>query len=184
MKTTIRTSLRNNRNKLGSTKRLNYSTIISNKLLHELDKLTHVAIYMSYHNEVQTIKVIKELLKNGVNLYLPKIISDEEMKFYRINNIKDLKENELGILEPINNTEAYIGNLDAIVVPLVGFDKDCNRLGQGKGYYDRYLKMIKTKKIGLAYECQRVEKIEIEVHDIPLDLVITEAKIYHKNAKM
>ncbi|MEG1066084.1 MAG: 5-formyltetrahydrofolate cyclo-ligase, partial [Erysipelotrichaceae bacterium] len=142
MKNTIRTSLRNNRTNLGSTKRLNYSTIISNKLLHELDKLTHVAIYMSYHDEVQTLEVINELFRMGIVLYLPKVIGDGEMKFYKLNSLDELVESEIGILEPTGTSEEYIGIFDAIVVPLVGFDTECNRIGQGKGYYDRYLKKI------------------------------------------
>lgn len=101
------------------------------------------------------------------------------MKAIKLNSIDELKKNSMGILEPIDDSN-YIEkeNIDLIVVPGVVFDKECNRIGYGGGYYDRYLKDIKSKenKIALAYDLQIVDKIESEVHDIKVDYIITNTR--------
>jgi 5-formyltetrahydrofolate cyclo-ligase len=74
--------------------------------------------------------------------------------------------------------EDFMTEKDIILVPLLGFDEDLNRLGYGKGYYDRFLENIDSLKIGLAFESQKTPKIQKEETDVPLDFVITEEKIY------
>jgi 5-formyltetrahydrofolate cyclo-ligase len=85
--------------------------------------------------------------------------------------------NKYGIPEPISNKIKYP---DILLIPLVAFDKNLNRIGYGAGFYDRYInKIIKIKKIitiGLAYSFQRVKKIPINKYDIKLDYIITEKK--------
>ena len=79
----------------------------------------------------------------------------------------------------IYNPESEPGQLDTIIVPLVAFDASCNRLGHGGGYYDRFLKKYpKAKKIGLAFELQKLKEIPTEPHDVKLDAVVTEERIY------
>ena len=63
-----------------------------------------------------------------------------------------------------------------IIVPGLMFDKELNRLGYGKGYYDKYLKSKNIYKIGLCYSCNLIDSLEIEEHDIKMDLVITEER--------
>ena len=91
----------------------------------------------------------------------------------------NIKKNEYGIIEP-NKISQIIP--DIIFVPMVGFDKTLNRLGYGKGYYDRTIsKLRKLKKIfviGLAYDNQMVKCIPTENHDEKMDLIITDKKIY------
>ena len=67
-------------------------------------------------------------------------------------------------------------NLDLVIVPGVVFDRGCNRIGFGHGYYDKFLRGLstKTKTIGLAYDFQIVDKLKAEKHDIPVDIIITE----------
>jgi len=83
--------------------------------------------------------------------------------------------NKYGIPEPISNKIKYP---DILLVPLVAFDKNFNRVGYGGGFYDRYIKKIKKIKkvitIGLAYSFQKVKKISVDKNDIKLDFVITE----------
>jgi 5-formyltetrahydrofolate cyclo-ligase len=91
-----------------------------------------------------------------------------------------LVKNRFGILEPSKTVD--IRSFDVIVVPGVVFDKKCNRLGFGKGFYDRFLKSVNTRlKIGLSYDLQIVDELPSEVHDIPMDFVLTETKIYRRN---
>ena len=69
--------------------------------------------------------------------------------------------------------------VDLVIVPLVAFDENGNRIGHGGGYYDRFLKKYpRAKKIGLAYELQKIDEVPAEPHDVPLDAVITEAQVY------
>ncbi|MDR2091262.1 MAG: 5-formyltetrahydrofolate cyclo-ligase [Clostridiales bacterium] len=65
-------------------------------------------------------------------------------------------------------------DLDVIIVPLVAFDKDKNRLGRGKGYYDRFLSKTSAVKIGTAYKAAEVEKIDVDIYDVKMDIIITE----------
>ena len=85
--------------------------------------------------------------------------------------------NKYGIPEPISNKVKYP---DILLVPLVAYDKNLNRIGYGGGFYDRYIKKIKKNKkiitIGLAYSFQKVKKIPVNEYDIKLDFIVTEKK--------
>ena len=99
------------------------------------------------------------------------------MHFYQW-SIKDpLSINKYGIPEPISNKIKFP---DILLVPLVAYDKNLNRVGYGGGFYDRYIKIIKKYKkvitIGLAYSFQKVSKIPVNKNDIKLDFIITEKK--------
>lgn len=73
------------------------------------------------------------------------------------------------------------GEFDIVIVPLVAFDKDCNRIGMGGGWYDGYFAAHpNTKKIGLAFETQKVPAVPISPIDVPLDMVVTETKTYSR----
>ncbi len=74
--------------------------------------------------------------------------------------------------------------LDLVLVPCTAFDAACRRVGMGKGYYDRYLPLCQNAvKIGVAFECQRVEQAAVDAHDWPLDAFVTEKGIYHGTDK-
>ena len=97
------------------------------------------------------------------------------MNFYQWSLKDPLTINKFGIPEPIANKIVYP---NILLVPLVAFDKNFNRIGYGGGFYDRYIKRIsKIKKIytiGLAYNFQKVKKIPTNKYDIKLDFIITE----------
>jgi 5,10-methenyltetrahydrofolate synthetase len=78
---------------------------------------------------------------------------------------------------------SYLDSHDCIIVPLLGFDEECYRLGYGKGHYDRFLAEVlahipSIQTIGLGYECQRVERVITEPHDILLSTIISEKRVY------
>lgn len=171
----IRDSLNNNEKEL-----------IDNKIFNELintdlyKRSINIFIYISFSNEINTRNIIEKAFKDKKNVFIPKVYKDDKlMKAIKLNSIDELKKNSMGILEPIDDSN-YIEkeNIDLIVVPGVVFDKECNRIGYGGGYYDRYLKDIKSKKnkIALAYDLQIVDKIESEVHDIKVDYIITNTR--------
>ena len=123
--------------------------------------------------------MIKEAL-NEKKVVVP--ISNKKDCSLTLSELKDwddLEASSYGILEPKKEKikEISIDEIDLIIVPGVAFDKFGNRLGHGKGYYDRLLKNANTTIIGLAFEFQTIEKIPTDEHDKPVDIIITEDRI-------
>lgn len=87
------------------------------------------------------------------------------------------------IEEPTGDETCSINDIDLIVVPGVGYDPEGNRVGRGKGYYDRLLGDTRATKIGVAYDFQVVDSIETEPHDVGVDIVITETTYYHSASR-
>ena len=135
-----------------------------------------IAIYKSMEDEVDTNYLINESLKEKTIL-LPRII-DKEMVFIKINKNTKYSKSNFGVMEPIGNS--YHSNIDLIIVPGVGFDNFFNRLGFGMGYYDKYLSKSNIYKIGLCFSEQMVSSLPTQKHDIKMDMIITENKIYQK----
>ena len=143
-------------------------------------KISSIAIYYPIKSEISPLKVI-EICKNlSIRICLPVICKNtNELIFSKFENEMNIAKNEYGIFEP-NKISQLIPEI--IFVPMVGFDKTLNRLGYGKGYYDRTIsKLRKLKKIfviGLAYDNQLVLNIPVENHDEKMDIILTEKKIY------
>ena len=130
-----------------------------------------IGIYVSYKNEVDTHRLIKEYC-NQKNIALPKV-TGRQMNFYRITSFDELSKGAYGILEPKDHTFIQKDDIDLMIVPLVAYDDENHRIGYGGGFYDRYLNDYKGKTIGLAYKFQKVATINSEIHDISLDEIIT-----------
>ena len=131
--------------------------------------------YYPYNHEIDSIEILKKFEEKKYSISLPKIKRNNKMNFYHWSLKDPLTVNEYGIPEPIKKKIVYP---NILLVPLVAFDKNLNRIGYGGGFYDRYIKKIsKIKKIftiGLAYSFQQVKKIPINKYDIKLDYIITE----------
>lgn len=128
-----------------------------------------VAVYLSGKGEVSTDALIEGLFRENVRVYAPVIVGDGEMLFSEIFPDEAFVLNRYGLREPIpKNT---VEDFDVLFVPLVAFDKDCHRLGRGKGFYDRFLHGKRAVKIGLAFAEQETEKVPCEAWDEPLDFV-------------
>ena len=130
--------------------------------------------YYPYNYEVDAIPILKRLEKHNYQLSLPKIKKNSQMDFFQWSLKDPLDINRYGIPEPVSSVIKYP---DILLLPLVAYDKDLNRIGYGGGFYDRYIERLKKKKkillIGLAYSFQKVKKIPINKHDIQLDCIIT-----------
>ena len=81
------------------------------------------------------------------------------------------------IEEPTGDDIEDIDNIELIIVPGIAYDNRGNRVGRGKGYYDRLLSRTKATKIGIGYDFQLVDEIDSEPHDITMDIVITDSRI-------
>jgi 5-formyltetrahydrofolate cyclo-ligase len=146
---------------------------LKNKLIIE-----PIAFYFSDNFEVDTRLIIDYLLKKKKKICVPRTINEKEMNFFYINNLKkDLEMNQkFNFLQPKLNCKKIKPELiKTIFVPIIAYDSKNNRLGQGKGYYDYFLKNLKNIfKIGLAYKIQKIkEEIKFDDFDIKMDLIIT-----------
>ena len=119
------------------------------------------------------LKIISGLILINFGLIIVYLFFDEHLDRVEDKMIK----NKYGIDEPIDKQEINKEFLDLMIVPLVGYDANCYRLGYGGGYYDRYLKDFNAPTIGLAYSFQYIEHYQSEDFDIPLDDIITDKKI-------
>lgn len=180
MKNILRKKLITTRKKIPWTDVLEKSKKIEEQLfsLRELKTASTILFYVSYDNEVYTHDMIKRGLHSGKNIVVPR--SDTRNKTLILSKLErweDLEEGCYGILEPKKIIKISPSEIDLVIVPGVGFDYNGNRLGHGKGYYDRFLQKTTAKTIGLAFECQIVENIPTDKNDIAVDMIITEKRI-------
>jgi 5-formyltetrahydrofolate cyclo-ligase len=141
----------------------------------------HIALFMSADGEVDTGPLLDGLMARGKACYLPVLVEDTTSLLFRqlvpgrplVTNVYGLKEPDAEV--PVITPE----QLDTVFMPLVGFDGSGNRLGMGKGYYDRTFAFLTENAtagpvlIGLAHECQRVGKLEAAAWDVPLWGILT-----------
>jgi 5-formyltetrahydrofolate cyclo-ligase len=101
------------------------------------------------------------------------------MDAVRVENINNLVYNKFGIKEPADTTKIIDKNyIDLCIVPGGAFDGQLNRIGYGKGFYDRFLQRTEIKKVALAFSCQITDSLPVEAYDVKMDAVVTEDKIY------
>ena len=184
----LRTRIKEKRGQLSSDNVCRLGEAIFRNILDSniLNDKKRIAIYYSVNNEVTTEQIIKHLWAENKELFLP-IIKYNQLMFGSYKSGDNLNNNKFGIPEPVTRTEDLIAAdiLDLVIVPLVAFDSNCNRLGMGGGYYDRALAFKQASSethspllIGLAYELQKVNALEINSWDIPMDGIISETKTY------
>ena len=156
--------------------------INSDKLISFLKKnisnLKNIGGYYPSNYEIDDLEILDLLEKKNFNILLPIIKKNNQMNFFKWSNNEPLKINKFGIPEPVSSRIFYP---DILLIPLVAFDSNLNRLGYGGGFYDRYIQKIekikKIIKIGLAFSFQKTSSIPINQHDKRLDFIITEKEI-------
>ena len=160
------------------------SIIIFNKIisLSEYKNAHIIGLYNSIGSEVNTSEMIEYFISDNKIVCLPRVTEDN-MDFYRIYSLNDkFEKSKFNVLEPIIDENNYISadKIDLLIVPGVCFDIYKNRLGYGKGYYDRYLENANLIKIGICFDEQivRSRKIPISKNDIMLDKVVSDKNIY------
>lgn len=130
--------------------------------------------YYPYNYEIDIIEILKQFEKKKYQISLPRIKKNNQMDFYSWSFQDPLYINKYGIPEPISQKKKYP---NILLVPIVAFDKENNRVGYGGGFYDRYISKIKKFKkvitIGFAYSFQKVKKIDTGKYDTKIDLIMT-----------
>ena len=130
--------------------------------------------YYPVNFEIDDLGLLKKFEINKFSISLPVIKKNFQMDFYKWSFSNPLKINKYGIPEPEAENMVYP---DVILIPLVAFDKNLNRLGYGSGYYDRYIAKLSKKKkimkIGLALSVQKIDNVPINMYDQKLDYIVT-----------
>ncbi len=147
-------------------------------------KSRHIAAYLAFDGEVDTMPLIRMAWNLGKHVYLP-VLDENTLKFHRVTPATTFRRNVFGIPEPERSglTQRDARELDLVFMPLVAFDMHGTRLGMGGGYYDRTFAFKSSRRTphlcGLAYEVQRVRQLERARWDIPLDSVLTGNGHFH-----
>ena len=154
--------------------------------LAEFASAQWVLFYVHVRTEVQTLIAMNEAAAAGKQIAVPYCV-DDDLRLFHWQQDDDLSPASFGILEPRFELrkeaarQVRLSQLDLVVVPGLVFDSEGNRLGYGRGYYDRLLAEIPkaVPKIGLAFDCQMVATVPHEPHDQPVDWVLTESRTLH-----
>ena len=155
--------------------------IASGKMQKRLKKINafrnaqKIGVYYPIGSEILTQDIIQELLSNGKDVFLPKVIG-ENIEFRKITDFSNLEKGSFDIMEPKDDCQID-NNLDVVLVPTVGISPIGVRLGYGHGFYDRFLAEHKTATISLTLEKQIVKNIPKSEHDIIIDWIVTEDRI-------
>lgn len=186
----LRKNLRDQRRQITNKQQTLHARCLAKnlRLSRHFKQAKAVAFYLAEDGEVSPEFAIKLAWQYNKDVYLPVISPYGNSLFFALYTPKTrMKCNRFGISEPSTpiNQCKRAHQLSLIFMPLVGFDLTGNRLGMGGGFYDRSLHFRnhqkswrKPKLIGLAHECQKLDHVPTESWDIPIDGVVTEAKLY------
>jgi 5-formyltetrahydrofolate cyclo-ligase len=173
------------RREMSRESRARSSSIISRRVLRcrEFVASKTIACYLPMADEVDTLEVIERAWRANKRIFVPVLFRRREMLFREILPETMLALNSYGLWEPESGETISPRNLDVVITPTVAYDENCNRIGMGGGYFDRCFSFLRyrtqwfrPKLIGVAFVCQKVEKITPNVWDIRLYKVISDAE--------
>lgn len=145
--------------------------------LNAIQAANNIFIYISHGSEVHTHNLIDELLNIGKTLAVPKIINDHDMHAVYMTGWKNMTTDRMGILTP-TDSQHCTHQFDVVITPGLGFTLHGQRIGYGRGYYDKWFSKHDTKhKIGLAFEIQLLDTMPTETTDIAMDKIVTEKRV-------
>ncbi len=187
-KATLRRSLRHARRNLSPSQHAINSRLACQRLLSSchFKRAQSIAAYIANDGELDPKPIIKAALQQGKRVYLPIVQDNFQLNFQPFAPGNRLRRNRYGIKEPYirNRRRSDLRSMDLIILPLVGFDAERNRIGMGGGYYDRALcwskKTSRSKPvlIALAHEIQRQPQLVTDEWDIKIDKIISEKTVY------
>lgn len=178
-KVEIRVSMKTIRDSLNSDYRNKADSAIFQKLisLPEIQAASTISSYISYKNEVDTHQFINWCLRLQKSICVPKIVHND-IVLKQITSLSDCRPGIMGILEPVDATPSVNPHsIQIYIVPGLAFDVQGYRLGYGKGYYDRLLKDVPGRTIGIGYTDQLIYELPHTKTDIPLSKLVTDQLI-------
>jgi len=183
----LRQTLRNARTSMSANDVEKHSLAIAQRAYPLVSDARQLAGYFALGCEVNVAPLIDQCQANDQLTYAPVVKEGNTMSFVPFNGNTQIAINRYGIKEPIAEESNYLlpDQLDAVLMPLVGFDSQCNRMGMGGGYYDRSFshRRASTGKpllVGVAFDLQEVESVHADWWDVPLDYIVTETRIIQR----
>lgn len=174
-KNVVRREILDKRNSLSESYVMAKSVIITDKFYERYSYLDVFLLYYPLGKEVNTINLINRLYSLGKHIYLPVVYRDI-MEFREFESFESLQKGKFGIFEPTG--KLLDKKPDIMCVPGIVFDKACNRIGYGGGFYDKYLSYSSSYiKSAFAFDFQIVDNIETECFDIPVDEIFTDERV-------
>ncbi|MCC6696277.1 MAG: 5-formyltetrahydrofolate cyclo-ligase [Candidatus Hydrogenedentes bacterium] len=151
--------------------------------LQEFCRAPLVLMYVaSKDHEVDTRPLLDLLAAQGRTVGAPRALGGGAMEWHRVRQVSELAVGRFGILEPKDGLPVLDSFPEgtAVLVPGIAFTRQGDRIGYGGGYFDRFLNAFTGVSIGLAYDFQVVEQLELEAHDAPVSIVVTESSVYRR----
>ncbi|RDB44714.1 5-formyltetrahydrofolate cyclo-ligase [Halomonas sp. DQ26W] len=188
----LRQALRRRRRSLGPREQRAAALALCRRLrrLSEMMRARRVALYLPNDGEIDPQPLLSWLASRSARAYLPVLnpLAHNTLWFVHYHQGTPMVRNRFGILEPETRHSAHRARrlptwaLDLILLPLVGFDDQGQRMGMGGGFYDRSLAFTRgrgprPRLIGLAHDCQRVERLPAAPWDVPLDAIVTDSRV-------
>lgn len=131
-------------------------------------------VYLSFSSEARTDGLIEALLSRGEEVYCPRV-DGKDMQAVRYG--EDFALSKYGVREPLG--EAYDGEIDIAIVPMLAVDRQGNRLGYGGGYYDKWLaSRLATKRVAYVFDMQVIKEVPSEATDEKMDMVVTDKRVF------
>lgn len=160
------------------------------RCLPEVQRARRVALYLPNDAEIDVSLLLPWLKRRGAKAYLPVLrpLSDNRLWFVHYHDATPMVTNRFGIQEPHSRHSAHRARrlppwaLDLVLLPLVGFDDQGNRMGMGGGFYDRSFAFARSRTprprlIGVAHDCQRMRQLPIASWDVPLDAIVSDVRV-------
>ena len=181
-KNLIRQRLRTQRRALGTQLQAQASAAVCSSLvgLEDLRTAKTIAGYRAMPGEVNIDDLLALLFERGATVTVPRVV-DNDLEFISWQPQTAERRGAFGIREPSEGKAVSVAVHDVLLTPLVAFDNTGKRLGQGKGFYDRCFASFTQQRpllIGVAHTFQEVAQVPCDTWDIPLDLVVTDSKVF------
>ncbi|MEO6081182.1 MAG: 5-formyltetrahydrofolate cyclo-ligase [Steroidobacteraceae bacterium] len=143
-----------------------------------------IGLYLAMPEELDTAPLLQLARQRGCTIALPRIVSKRHcrMRFFEFHGA--IARGAHGMLEPVGRHHLHLRELDIVIMPLVGFDAAGNRIGMGKGFYDRCFAHRRRLRqwrrpllVGIAYNVQQVASLPGAKHDVPVDVIVTDSSV-------
>ena len=194
-KNTLRQQIREKRRMLSDSEREHAAFLLCERIAasRAFQQSKHIAFYLTNDGEIDLNLLIEHAWQKGKHCYLPVLAEPNTQRLWFIPYTPKTKliNNRFGIPEPIHSNKTRLRktiSLDLILMPLVAFDREGNRMGMGGGFYDRTLAYLRNRQywhkpnlLGVAYEFQKQKQLETNDWDIPLQAIATEKDLYINN---
>ncbi len=146
-------------------------------------KAQSVATYLSFGTEPSTTSFISALLDCGIEVLVPKVLQDGTLSWFKWDGVSTVTSN-LGMLDPDASklTQVSVSQAELLIIPALAVDVEGNRLGRGKGFFDRELEQLGSSQVyAVCFEDEFFESLPSEAHDQIVSGVVTEVAIHELN---